>query len=91
MRLDCDTHILKDLQKQIHDTGSEFVNGIMDISEILSLSDKVSWLYSERAWAVGIVQLTHHEVRGGAKNPETMSFCFYLTLYMCKIFISLEA
>ena len=87
MRLDCDTHILKDLQKQIH----EFVNGIMDISEILSLSDKVSWLYSERAWSVGIVQLTHHEVRGVAKNPETMSFCFYPTLYMCKMFILLEA
>ena len=22
-------------------------------------------------WAVGIAQLTHHEVQGGGKNPET--------------------
>ena len=27
--------------------------------------------YSETTWAVGIAQLTHHEVRGGGKNPET--------------------
>ena len=29
------------------------------------------WLYSETTWAVGIAQLTHHEVQGGGKNPET--------------------
>ena len=28
-------------------------------------------LYSETTWAVGIAQLTHHEVQGGGKNPET--------------------
>ena len=28
-------------------------------------------LYSETTWAVGIAQLTHHEVQGGDKNPET--------------------
>ena len=27
--------------------------------------------YSEMTWAVGIAQLTHHEVQGGGKNPET--------------------
>ena len=27
--------------------------------------------YSETTWAGGIAQLTHHEVRGGGKNPET--------------------
>ena len=27
--------------------------------------------YSETTWAVGIAQLTHHEVQGGSKNPET--------------------
>ena len=27
--------------------------------------------YSETTWAVGIAQLTHHEVQGGGKNPET--------------------
>ena len=27
--------------------------------------------YSETTWAVGITQLTHHEVQGGGKNPET--------------------
>ena len=27
--------------------------------------------YSETTWAVGIAQLTRHEVQGGAKNPET--------------------
>ena len=29
------------------------------------------WYYSETTWAVGIAQLTHHEVQGGGKNPET--------------------
>ena len=49
--------------------------------------------YSETTWAVGIAQLTHHEVQGGGKNPETegeliaqyrppMSFCFNPTLYL---------
>ena len=28
-------------------------------------------LYSETTWAVGIAQLTHHELQGGGKNPET--------------------
>ena len=28
------------------------------------------WFYSETTWAFGIAQLTHHEVRGGDKNPE---------------------
>ena len=28
-------------------------------------------IYSETTWAVGIAQLTHHEVQGGGKNPET--------------------
>ena len=35
---------------------------------------KQCWLiksYSETTWAVGIAQLTHHEVQGGGKNPET--------------------
>ena len=27
--------------------------------------------YSETTWAVGIAQLTHHEVQGGGKIPET--------------------
>ena len=27
--------------------------------------------YGETTWAVGIAQLTHHEVQGGGKNPET--------------------
>ena len=27
--------------------------------------------YSETTWAVGIAQLTHHEVQGGGENPET--------------------
>ena len=27
--------------------------------------------YSETNWAVGIAQLTHREVQGGGKNPET--------------------
>ena len=32
--------------------------------------------YSETTWAVGIVQLTHHEVQGGGKNPErSRDFC----------------
>ena len=29
------------------------------------------WSYSETTWAGGIAQLTHHEVHGGGKNPET--------------------
>ena len=32
---------------------------------------KSSVYYSETTWAVGIAQLTHHEVQGGGKNPET--------------------
>ena len=54
-------------------------------------------VYSETTWAVGIAQLTHHEVQGGGKNPSTsglgifaptadrgppMSICFYPTLYL---------
>ena len=31
----------------------------------------IDGLYSETTWAVGIAQLTHHEVQGGGKNPET--------------------
>ena len=27
--------------------------------------------YSKTTWAVGIAQLTHQEVQGGGKNPET--------------------
>ena len=35
-------------------------------------SDKtILALYSETTWSVGIAQLTHREVRGGGKNPET--------------------
>ena len=29
------------------------------------------WDKSKTTWAVGIVQLTHHSVRGGGKNPST--------------------
>ena len=43
-----------------------------------NISDVFKWLYlicilfySETTWAVGIAQLTHHEVQGGSKNPET--------------------
>ena len=32
---------------------------------------KMNRYYSETTWAVGIAQLTHHEVQGGGKNPET--------------------
>ena len=34
-------------------------------------SGSVSVFYSETTWTVGIAQLTHHEVQGGGKNPET--------------------
>ena len=45
-------------------------------SNYLSMSyyhvhDSCWLLYSETTWAVGIAQLTHHEVQGGGKNPET--------------------
>ena len=33
---------------------------------------KLQIFYSETTWAVGIAQLTHHEVQGGGKNPETV-------------------
>ena len=32
---------------------------------------KKVWDKSKTTWAVGIAQLTHHEVQGGGKNPET--------------------
>ena len=52
--------------------------------------------YSETIWAVGIAQLTHHEVQGIFAPPgifgvsgeliaqyrPPMSFCFYPTLYL---------
>ena len=33
--------------------------------------------YSETTWAVGIAQLTYHEVQGGGKNPETEARAIY--------------
>ena len=30
-----------------------------------------AWDKSKTTWAVGIAQLTHHEVQGGGQNPET--------------------
>ena len=41
-----------------------------DFAEPISLKP-LDGLYSETTWAVGIAQLTHHEVQGGGKNPET--------------------
>ena len=42
---------------------------------MMAFSEHQRWLisvfYSETTWAVGISQLTHHEVQGGGKNPET--------------------
>ena len=38
---------------------------------IIIPDDRLTKLYSETTWAVGIAQLTHHEVQGGGKNPET--------------------
>ena len=36
-------------------------------------------------WAVGIAQLTHHEVQGGGKNPKTEGRGIFAptTLYFC--------
>ena len=34
-------------------------------------SDYAMEFYSETTLAVGIAQLTHHEVQGGGQNPET--------------------
>ena len=36
-----------------------------------AVMEVTSGFYSETTWAVGIAQLTHHEVQGGRKNPET--------------------
>ena len=33
--------------------------------------DGTKYFYSETTWAVGIAQLTHHEVQGGGRNPST--------------------
>ena len=39
--------------------------------------------YSETTWAVGIAQLTHHEVQGGGKNPEIIrSYIMILVKYI---------
>ena len=42
-------------------------------SDICNIYDEIygNIFYSETTWAVGIAQLTHHEVQGGGKNPET--------------------
>ena len=37
----------------------------------VTLNPKGIIFHSETTWAVGIAQLTHHEVQGGGKNPET--------------------
>ena len=42
----------------------------MQFKEFRGACMKMGW-YSKTAWAVGIAQLTHHEVQGGGKNPET--------------------
>ena len=47
----------------------------MTLTHVAALTDEV-WgffceFYSETTWAVSIAQLTHHEVQGGGKNPET--------------------
>ena len=39
--------------------------------DVLFNEYEIGGLYSETTWAVGIAQLTHHEVQGGGKNPET--------------------
>ena len=38
---------------------------------IMSLMSMKIEVYSETTWGGGIAQLTHHEVQGGGKNPET--------------------
>ena len=45
-------------------------------------------VYSETTWAVGIAQLTHHEVQGGGKNPETEFIPHFIWVTIC-IFLSL--
>ena len=55
------------------------MRGLIDVLEKSALSTMTNCLfqfvnvilYSETTWAVGIAQLTHHEVQGGGKNPET--------------------
>ena len=58
----------------IHKNTSEDI--ICEMAAILFMGrwvdgDSNCGLYSETTWAVGIAQLTHHEVQGGGKNPET--------------------
>ena len=43
----------------------------------------VSVVYSETTWAVGIAQLTHHEVQGGGKNPSTSGTSLFEVLPLC--------
>ena len=49
------------------------------------------WDKSKTTWAVGIAQLTHHEVQGGGKNPETEGeYLWYISiLYIqhCRVYI----
>ena len=54
---------------------NDFVCCFCDYTQRWQAAMPMHWspllLYSETTWAVGIAQLTHHEVQGGGKNPET--------------------
>ena len=47
------------------------------------------WDKSKTTWAVGIAQLTHHEVQGVGKNPETEGEYLWYILYIqhCRVYI----
>ena len=47
------------------------VKGAHGVKQLVNLGLGTGLVYSETTWAVGIAQLTHHEVQGGGKNPET--------------------
>ena len=47
------------------------INHIFNYIHEVTVIGPLMQLYSETTWAVGIAQLTHHEVQSGGKNPET--------------------
>ena len=51
--------------------SSQVLDNKLRLGSTTRLVITVRLYYSETTWAVGIAQLTHHEVQGGGKNPET--------------------
>ena len=65
-------HVFKKASGEQFHTVHHIDGLVQDCSNSIANALELLQSYSETAWAVGIAQLTHHEVQGGGKNPETV-------------------